>query len=425
MQAQAKCYKKLYHKFFVYLPVFILSSLIILVYASYVFTYIIILTNVKTPEGITNPQVPITDSVYAFNHTSSVEYARKKGVALFIFITFCFIMLGISFVRTIFMDPGYFPSPAELEYKIVLKNTKHQPKNRKKKSQNLNSDKTTDEISSHPYQNLKENNSFLTMEKDDERYKFLSEFSDIIEEGPLTFNEVVGLRSEITKQLAGDGEASGSNEHKYLSISKDTKDDNLVKNEVNDQFEKFKGIDFSKAILCGTCLRWKIERSHHCRQCGRCVLKMDHHCPWLANCIGFKNYKFFCLIHFYGVLASLTIACTYWEVLVNDNMNYNTYLIEVFFCFFVYVANFGLFSFLLWLFYSNWTLVFTGQTVVEHSDRERFPSKSINIYNLGYYKNFITVFGKNPLVWFLPFFPNYEGDGIVFETNLEKLKNSK
>jgi len=148
---------------------------------------------------------------------------------------------------------------------------------------------------------------------------------------------------------------------------------------LEDILDHFKNIDLSGANLCTSCLRWKFERSHHCRQCGKCILKMDHHCPWLANCVGFRNYKYFC---------------------------------------FIYIANIGLFVFLFWLFVSNWKLVFSGQTIIEQSDRDRFPSsKTLNVYDLGSYRNFKAVFGENFLTWFLPIYPNYKGLGIIFETN--------
>lgn len=231
----------------------------------------------------------------------------------------------------------------------------------------------------------------------------------------------MSLRTDITKYAQGEDNKE-DDENTYFEINrKNTNDkDALLKVNDEDLFIKFKGIDFNKAILCGTCLRWKVERSHHCRLCGRCVLKMDHHCPWLANCIGFRNYKFFCLIHFYGLFSTILIATTYWEVLVNSNLNYTKSLLEIYFCLFVYVVNLALFSFILWLFYANWSLIFTGQTVIENSDRQRFPSKNGNIYDLGYYRNFTTVFGTNPLVWFLPFFPNNTGQGVVYETNTRK-----
>ena len=31
---------------------------------------------------------------------------------------------------------------------------------------------------------------------------------------------------------------------------------------------------------CSTCMIWKPDRAHHCREVGRCVRKMDHYCPW-------------------------------------------------------------------------------------------------------------------------------------------------
>lgn len=32
--------------------------------------------------------------------------------------------------------------------------------------------------------------------------------------------------------------------------------------------------------FCSTCLNYKPDRAHHCREVGRCVRKMDHYCPW-------------------------------------------------------------------------------------------------------------------------------------------------
>ncbi len=57
-------------------------------------------------------------------------------------------------------------------------------------------------------------------------------------------------------------------------------------------------------------------------------------------------------------------------------------------------------------------------TVIEHSEKKRFPTtKSINIYDMGPYRNFTNVFCENPLYWPFPFIKNTKGGGYVFETN--------
>ena len=55
---------------------------------------------------------------------------------------------------------------------------------------------------------------------------------------------------------------------------------------------------------CPKCHQWKPSRAHHCSICSSCVLKMDHHCPWVSNCVGYHNYKYFCLF-----IWLATISC--------------------------------------------------------------------------------------------------------------------
>jgi hypothetical protein len=370
MQTKLQWHVKAYHLFMIYLPVLVLCSLILIIYFSYIFTYVLVLMNSK--------QVPQDN--FAFSHTSKPTYAQEKGILLLTISSVSIFMLIISLLRTVFMNPGYMPSPTEIESKLVIRFTN-------------------------------ENKSYYSEEHDAllERKYFVKKFDEIISETPMTSNEGINLRNEINKFL---------NKERLVNHSNDVTVD--VKEDLNHKSDLINYKELSKMNLCATCLRLKIERSHHCRLCGKCVLKMDHHCPWLANCIGFRNYKYFLLTHFYGLISTMIVAFTYWEVIINANLNHFTETFIISYTIFIYVMNLGLFSFLFYLFWINWKLAFLGLTVIENADRERFPSiKSENIYNLGYYKNFQKVFGKNPLTWFLPICANYEGEGIFYEKHIQ------
>ena len=108
----ASCLKsKIIKLFFVYLPVFLILCLIAIVYCAYIFTYITFLINpVEQP------------NIYPFSHTATPESGKRRGIILLSIVTFFFFLTFTSMLRVIFMDPGYVPSPLELEYKIIQKN---------------------------------------------------------------------------------------------------------------------------------------------------------------------------------------------------------------------------------------------------------------------------------------------------------------
>lgn len=55
--------------------------------------------------------------------------------------------------------------------------------------------------------------------------------------------------------------------------------------------------------LCTHCQMLVPPRAWHCRLCNKCMLKRDHHCNVAANCIGYRNQRFF-----FGLLFHLTLG---------------------------------------------------------------------------------------------------------------------
>ena len=376
----------IYNYFLVYLPVILLSILIYIVYATYFATY---LYHLMTAD----PDLP--EEFFVLHPTTNVKHAKSKGIALFIVTGIFFIMLLISIYITVFSNPGYFPSPLELEYKIL----EYSERERRKLRQSQ----------------MGSNN-------------FISKISNTIINGPMTTGEKKEFDTQLKEKCKDpmyDSKlnAKYTNEEIVMANKKNYMQNIKVDHEhfmdaENVFLDIYKGLDLSKMNFCGTCLRIKVERSHHCRMCQKCVLKMDHHCPWLSNCIGFGNLKAFILTQFYGVICCTLVLATFWETIIDYNLDYKTNVAECWFVISVYIINAGLLAFILWLCYINWYNLYKGMTVIEHSEKKRFPTtKSINIYDMGPYRNFTNVFCTNPLYWPLPFIKNTKGGGYIFETN--------
>ncbi len=424
-----KSWKEISFNFLVYFPVILLLIFILLIFFTYLFTYLLVMINTPPSEQ---------DNQFLFGNTLSTSRASEKGRILLGVELFLMIMLLTSFFSTVFMDPGYFPSPTEIESKLMLINSqfgKDEPSSEKSNSSKLEkSDSILDYKNIFKYD--PDENYSKNMPKH-EKMRLLTKFDKDFSKGPLNMQEIIDIRKNISRLFSerfdklenkyscylneeivmnNKKEFMGQYSHELEKSSCLKTNPHLPSSEII-AINMYKGSDLQRLTLCGTCMRFKVERSHHCRQCGRCVLKMDHHCPWLANCIGFKNYKAFCLLHFYGTLATLIITLSFWEVIVNYNLSYDIPLAKLIFVLFVYITNIGLMAFLMWLLIVNCGLVLNGMTIIEQAERERFTSIEKNSYDVGSYRNFTNIFGTNPFLWFIPFVFNNKGKGLAFETD--------
>ena len=52
----------------------------------------------------------------------------------------------------------------------------------------------------------------------------------------------------------------------------------------------------------------KPPRSHYDHISRQLVLSMDHFCPWVCNCVGYLNYRYFCLFVFWTWLGCVSIV---------------------------------------------------------------------------------------------------------------------
>lgn len=156
---------------------------------------------------------------------------------------------------------------------------------------------------------------------------------------------------------------------------------------------------------CKWCLKYKPDRCHHCRVCKRCVLKMDHHCPWIMNCVGLGNQKYFFLTVLYSALATLYIAWTMHETVLDSSSqempHVNRFLLVFGFVQAIFFAClmtvFGCFHVF---------LMFNCMTTIEFCEgRTREGPASPGGKEEGVYNKIAAVLGPHPLFWLVPVDP--------------------
>jgi len=179
---------------------------------------------------------------------------------------------------------------------------------------------------------------------------------------------------------------------------------------------------------CKWCGKYKPDRCHHCRVCRTCILKMDHHCPWIYNCVGFKNYKYFFLLLFYGVCDLHLIAWTMAEA-VKRAWDINTPFVSMFCILFGETLSLFLASLITpFIIFHIW-LMLKAMTTIEFCEKkmpkgEKAKTEGLeysdSLYDMGVFNNVKTCLGPNPLTWLIPVAP-FIGDGLNYVTSETRL----
>ncbi|CAJ1344789.1 unnamed protein product [Effrenium voratum] len=167
---------------------------------------------------------------------------------------------------------------------------------------------------------------------------------------------------------------------------------------------------------CSKCSKYKPDRCHHCRICNSCILRMDHHCPWIANCVGFRNHKYFFLLVLYSAMNCWFIVATMASTVCRagiDEMDPEYRFALVFGMTLAVIMGTLLGCF---LFFHCW-LMSNASTTIEFCEKATavYGSRVVS-YDQGPFENIRAVLGPVVSLWLLPVAPPH-GDGVNFFVN--------
>jgi len=183
---------------------------------------------------------------------------------------------------------------------------------------------------------------------------------------------------------------------------------------------------------CRHCNRSKPERTHHCSVCRRCVLKMDHHCPWINNCVGFGNYRHFCLFLLFLGMSCLFVICMFFPVFYSVAFEFRRHpegisrsarqsiMTSFMIACSITIAVSILGGFHVYLVLTNQSTIEFQLNLLHRREARKNGEYFRNPYDMGRRRNFQQVFGPNPFCYFRWLMPYIAvppiGDGLSFSS---------
>jgi len=205
----------------------------------------------------------------------------------------------------------------------------------------------------------------------------------------------------------------------YAKLEKQMEtDSNLTTPQQNKRFNTNQITIDGQLRFCNTCHAFKPDRAYHCSQCNKCILRFDHHCPWTGHCIGNRNHKIFYVFLFWVVITLIFNIGSIAPFLKNYNQENN---LKISGWVTLIASCLTLISVGTLLLFQTF-LICTNQTTVEYHRKPRFPFEVTRFpFSLNSkYQNWVEMFGKNPLIWFIPVCST-EGNGLEFDVNRKVL----
>lgn len=157
---------------------------------------------------------------------------------------------------------------------------------------------------------------------------------------------------------------------------------------------------------------------------GSSLVKCRLFSPWVNSCIGFHNRKAFILMLWYTTILTIlnifSFALCIQPIIEGIKSETPGVIPRLIFIIFAFILNCIIFVAILNFLRFHISLILDNYTTLEILDLKR-KGKGDNPppsnYDMGKYYNWMQVFGRNWLTWFIPIFRHSEGpsgDGVIW-----------